>query len=280
MMDAIDPTHGAVDIGFVVLTVEDGVALVELNDPDHRNALDPRTLEPDLSTALDWCRTSNQVRVVVLTGRGPSFCAGAYLGEQRPARASSDEELTSAERLAYGWSFGDFWHTLHDFPKPIVAAVLGYAIGGGWKLAYLCDLIVAGESAVFGSAEMKLGLTPSPTTSRYLVQMLGKHRAMQLYLTSSRLTAAECLDLGLVNRVVPDDRCLDEARQLAVEIASLPPITVALTKRLISRAADLDDDYDLDRAYASYLRTPEATGGMVDQAKREHQAKRQRRGQE
>jgi enoyl-CoA hydratase len=270
-MDPIDPEANPVDIGYVVLSVEAGVALLELNDPDHRNALDVKTVEADLSEALDWCRTSDQVRAVVLTGRGPSFCAGAYLGPPRPARSPLDQERTSPERLAYGWSFGDFWHTLHDFPKPIVAAVRGYAIGGGWKLAFLCDLIVAGESAVLGSAEMKLGLTPSPTTSQYQVQMLGKHRALELFLTSSRLTAAECHALGLVNRVVPDDECLDEALKLSGEIAALPPVAVALTKRLISRAADLDGDYELDRAYATYLRTEEASGGSIEQAKRDHQ---------
>ncbi len=101
--------------------------------------------------------------------------------------------------------------------------------------------------------------------------MLGKHRALELYLTSNRLTADECLGLGLVNRVVPDDHCVDEALRIAREIAALPPVTVALTKRLISRAAALDDDYDLDRAYASYLRTAEGSGGMLEQAKRDHQ---------
>jgi enoyl-CoA hydratase/carnithine racemase len=269
--DRIDPEGGPVEFGYVLLSLDGAVALVELNDPDHRNALEVTTVEADLSAALEWCRLSEDVRVVVLTGRGPSFCAGAYLGTPRPARSPLDQERTSPERLAYGWSFGDFWHTLHDFPKPIVAAVRGFAIGGGWKLAFLCDLIVAGESAVLGSAEMKLGLTPSPTTSRYLVEMLGKHRALELFLTSSRLTADECLALGLVNRVVSDDQCLDEALGIASEIAALPPVAVALTKRLISRAAALDDDYELDRAYATYLRTAEASGGALEQAKRDHQ---------
>ena len=274
MTDTIDPTQGPVEIGFVVLSVDDHVALVELNDPEHRNALDVRTLEPDLGAALEWCRVSNDVRAVVLTGRGPSFCAGAYLGEPRPARSPFDEERTAPERLAYGWSFGDFWLTLHAFPKPIVAAVRGHAIGGGWKLAFLCDLIVAGESAVVGSAEMRVGLTPSPTTSRYLVQTIGKHRALEFFLMSTRLSADECLALGLVNRVVPDDACVEEALRIAHELAAMPPVTVALTKRLISRAAALDDDYELDRAYATYLRTAEASGGILDQAKRDHQGRR------
>jgi enoyl-CoA hydratase/carnithine racemase len=273
-MDEIDPGSGPVEIGYVVLSLDADVAIVELNDVDHRNALDTRTVEPDLATALEWCRVSDEVGAVVLTGRGPSFCSGAYLGPQRQARSPFDEERTAAERLAYGWSFGDFWHTLHDFPKPIIAAVRGYALGGGWKLAFLCDLIVAGESAILGSAEMKVGLTPSPTTSRYLVQMLGKHRAFELYLTSSRLTAEECLSLGLVNRVVPDEECLDVATQLAKEIAALPRVTVALTKRLISRASGLADDYDLDRAYASYLKTTEGSPGLLERSKRVRQEKK------
>jgi enoyl-CoA hydratase len=274
-IESIDPQDGPVEIGFVVLTLDGDVALLELDDAEHRNALDVKTVEPDLSTAFEWCRVSNRVKCVVLTGRGPSFCAGAYLGEPRAARSPYDDERTSPERLAYGWSFGDFWLRLHDFPKPIVAAVRGHAIGGGWKLAFLCDLIVAGESAVVGSAEMKFALTPSPTTSQYLVQMLGKHRALELFLTSSRLTAQECLRLGLVNRVVPDDACLDEAMKLATEIAALPPYAVALTKRLITRAADLAGDYDLDRAYATYLRAPDWSDPLKERGTRERQ-KRER----
>jgi enoyl-CoA hydratase/carnithine racemase len=104
--------------------------------------------------------------------------------------------------------------------------------------------------------------------------MFGKHRAFELFLTSSRLTAEEALALGLVNRVVPDAQCVEEALGIARELAALPPVTVALTKRLITRAAALDDDYELDRAYATYLRTAEASGDILEQAKRDHQERR------
>src|SRR5262249_59808012 len=161
-------------------------------------------------------------RVVGLAGRGRSCSAGAYLGEPKTPRDERDVERTMADRLAWGYSFGDFWKTIHGFKKPIVAAVRGYALGGGWKLAFVCDMIIAGESAVFGSAEMKMGLMPSPMTAQYLPKMVGKHRAFETFALSKWLRADEALALGLVNRVVPDEECLDEAMTIAHQLSELP----------------------------------------------------------
>jgi enoyl-CoA hydratase len=128
-----------------------------------------------------------------------------------------------------------------------VAAVRGYALGGGWRLAFVCDMIIAGESAVFGSAEMKMGLMPSPMTAQYLPKMVGKHRAFEIFALSKWLNSHEALALGLVNRVVPDDHCLDEAPSVARQLSELPAVALAFTKHAMSRAMALDDDYDLDR---------------------------------
>ena len=247
------------DRGSLVLTTSGAVTLIEMNEPERLNPLDPKTVEADLSHALADLQADLDVRAVVLTGRGRSFSSGAYLGPPRPARDERDEARTPAQRLAWGYSFGDFWKNLHGFKKPIIAAVKGYALGGGWKLAFVCDMIVAGESAVFGSAEMKLGLMPSPLTAGYLPKMVGKHRAFELFCLSQRIPAARALELGLVNRVVPDDECVPTALAIAEEIAALPAVAVAFTKQAMSRSMAIDSDYDLDRVMSSYLRTVDET---------------------
>ena len=237
----------------IVVTVDGPVATIELNDPEHLNPLDPKTVEAETSRALWSIQADLGIRAVVLTGRGSSFCSGAYIGPPREPSDERDRDRTYPQRLAWGYSFGDFWKTIATFKKPIIAAVNGYALGGGWKLAFVCDMIVAGESAVFGSAEMTVGLTPSPLTAQYLPKMLGKHRAFETFVYSKRFTADEAFALGLVNRVVRDDDCLKVARQLASEIAELPEVAVAFTKQVMNRAFGLDSDYDYERIMAAYL---------------------------
>jgi enoyl-CoA hydratase len=251
----------------VVVTRHGSVGLIEFNDPEHLNPLEPKTSEAATMAALLELQADLDIRVVVLTGRGRSFSAGAYLGPPRLPRNEQDRERTLAQRVAYGYSFGDFWRTLHDYKKPLVAAVNGYALGGGWKVAFLCDMIIAGESATLGSAELDLGLTPSPITAHYLPKMLGKHRAFEVFAFSHRFTAREALDLGLVNRVVPDDECLEVALELARQLAERPPLALALTKQLMSKAFALDDDYELERSLASFLRTLDETVEVMQHVK-------------
>jgi enoyl-CoA hydratase/carnithine racemase len=248
------------DYGTVVVDRRGSVALIELNMPERLNALSPKTMEADLSHALADLQADLETRCVVLTGRGRSFCSGAMMaGAPIEPRDERDVERTQAQRMAWGYSFGDFWKNLHGFKKPIIAAVNGYALGGGWKLAFVCDMIIAGESAVLGSAEMKIGLTPSPLTGAYLPRMLGKHRAFETFLFSKRFTAQEAYELGLVNRVVPDDQLVSTALEWAEEIAALPAVAVAFTKQVLSRAMALDEDYDFARALASYLGSVDET---------------------
>jgi enoyl-CoA hydratase/carnithine racemase len=247
------------EYGLVLVDRRGPVALVEMNMPESLNALSPKTMEADLSHVLADLEKDLETRAVVLTGRGRSFSAGAYMGAPLEPRDPRDAERTAAQRLAYGYSFGDFWKNLHNFKKPIIAAVNGYALGGGWKLAFICDMIVVGESAVLGSAEMKLGLTPSPLTGSYLPRMLGKHRAFETFLFSKRFTAQEAFEAGLVNRVVPDDQTVAVALEMAEEIAAMPAVAVAFTKAVMSRAMGLADDYDYARVMASYLSSEDET---------------------
>jgi enoyl-CoA hydratase/carnithine racemase len=261
------------EYGLVVVTRLGAVALVELNVPERLNALSPKTMEADLSHALADLGADLETRAVVLTGRGRSFCSGAMMaGGPVEPRDPRDVERTGAQRMAWGYSFGDFWKNINGFKKPLIAAVNGYALGGGWKLAFVCDMIVAGESAVIGSAEMKVGLTPSPLTGSYLPKMLGKHRAFETFLFSKRYTAAEAYELGLVNRVVPDAELVPTALAIAEEIAAMPAVAVAFTKQVMQRAFGMDDDYDYARALASYLGSVDETqaAGMAARAAMQH----------
>jgi enoyl-CoA hydratase/carnithine racemase len=252
------------EYGLTCVTVDGDVALLELNEPERLNPEDPRTTEADLSYALRDLDAERDIRAVVLTGRGRSFSAGAYLGPQRPARDSRDEGRTAHERIAWGYSFGDFWKNITGFHKPLIAAVNGYALGGGWKLAFVCDMIVAGESAKLGSREIAVGRHPSPLTSQYLPKMLGKHRAFEAFLFSREFTAREALELGLVNRVVPDDETVPTALEIAHAIAELPAVAVAFTKAAMNRAFGLTDTYDFERLEATYLQfEPESQEAMA-----------------
>jgi enoyl-CoA hydratase len=229
------------------------VGLIELNDPDRRNPSDPRTSLAELNDALLDFGSDREIRAVVLHGRGESFCAGANLGERRPARYPQDDEQSAAERLAYGYAYGQMWDVLHNFKKPLVAAVRGHCYGGGWELAHACDLIVAGQSARFGALEITVGLIPFATATNYLPKMIGKHRAMDLVLNGRVIEAEQAFEWGLVNTVVPDDKCLEHAMELAAELAARPPIAVAFARQLIKRTMAVTENYDLERAYGHFL---------------------------
>jgi enoyl-CoA hydratase/carnithine racemase len=257
------------EYGVIVITVDGPVALIELNEPEMLNAEDPKTTEADLSHALWDIQADREIRAAVLTGRGRAFSAGAYMGPPRAARDPRDEGRTLDERMAWGYSFGDFWKNITGFPKPLIAAVNGYALGGGWKLAFVCDMIIAGESARLGSREMMLGLQPSPLTSQYLPKTIGKHRAFETFLFSKVFTATEALEMGLVNRVVPDAECVDTALDVAREIAALPAVAVAFTKAAMNRAFGMNDTYDLERVQSSFLRyVPETQEAMAQARER------------
>jgi enoyl-CoA hydratase len=145
------------------------------------------------------------------------------------------------------------WKTIYDFAKPLIAAVNGYALGGGWELAHLCDWIVASENAVFAAAEIDVGLIPYSSTVNYLTKMIGKHRAIDLVVNGTRLSADRALELGLVNSVVPPDQLMSEARALAERISARPPITVAAAKQLVVEAMSAMEHHRLERALAYSL---------------------------
>jgi enoyl-CoA hydratase len=206
----------------------DGVALVTLDRPDALNALSFGLLA-DLVAALEALDDDDGVRAIVLTGAGDrAFAAGADIKEMADA---------TPESLADGGGFGH-WDELRTIRKPVIAAVRGFALGGGCELAMACDLIIAGDDAEFGQPEIRIGVMPGAGGTQRLTRAIGKARAMELILTGRSIDAREAERLGLVTRVVPAEATLEAALALAAEIAAMPPVAVAAAKRAINEADD------------------------------------------
>jgi enoyl-CoA hydratase/carnithine racemase len=204
---------------------EPNVVLIRLNRPQARNALNTATRQA-LAEAFAACHDDESVRAIVLTGDAQAFAAGADLREFREASAV-DIARGRAER---------YWKTVAATPQPVIAAVNGYALGGGMELAMLADIIVAGESASFGQPEVRVGIMPGAGGTQRLTRAVGKYAAMRICLTGKPIDAAEAHRLGLVAEVVPDAEVLDTALAMARSLAKLPPLALQATKEAILQA--------------------------------------------
>lgn len=231
------------DYANIVVERDGAVQVVTLNRPKVLNALNQETMN-ELADALEAADQDDSVRCAVLSGGERAFAAGADVTEF--ADADSVAMLTR-------YRFQQ-WERIRRVAKPIVAAVQGYALGGGCELALLCDLVIAGEGARFGQPEINIGIIPGAGGTQRLTRAAGKARAMDLILTGRRITAEEALGMGLVSRVVPDGAVLEEAKKVAQEIASRPPIAVRLAKAAILKALDTNLDTGLEfERHAFYL---------------------------
>lgn len=201
---------------------ESGVVVLRLNRPHVRNALN-LALRRELATAFSALAQRGDVRCVVLTGTATAFCAGADLNEYIDA--------TTIEVLQRNMHL--LWGAIAQFPQPIIAAVQGYALGGGCELAMHADIIVAGESAVFGQPEVRVGLMPGAGATQRLTRAVGKFAAMKVLLTGCPIGAREALASGLVSTVVPDDQVFNDAMKLAKDIAQLAPLAVRMIKETV-----------------------------------------------
>jgi enoyl-CoA hydratase/carnithine racemase len=219
-------THATDEVHVQIL--DNGVATVRISRPDARNALNA-SVRQLLAQHFRALAEDSRVRAIVLTGGEQCFVAGADIREFAQARPI-EMYLRHTELL---------WGAITCCPKPIIAAVNGFALGGGCELAMHCDLIIAGESARFGQPEVKLGLMPGAGGTQRLIRAVGKFQAMRIALTGCLVTAPEALKIGLVSEVVSDDQTLLRAHEIATEIASLPPLAVAQIKEVILAGADL-----------------------------------------
>jgi enoyl-CoA hydratase len=214
----------------------EGVALVTLDRPEALNALDNQTMK-ELVEALEGLDADDTCRCVVITGAGEkAFAAGADIKEMAEATPVS---LTLANSFAR-------WERIRRVRKPIIAAVRGYALGGGCELAMACDMIVAADDAVFGQPEIRIGVIPGAGGTQRLTRALGKARAMELILTGRNLPAREAEAHGLVTRLVAREETLGAALDLARDVASMPPLAVMAAKEAVNRAFELSLEAGLE----------------------------------
>ncbi|PTX64231.1 short chain enoyl-CoA hydratase [Melghirimyces profundicolus] len=223
------------DPEFLRVSTEKGVGRIELRRPKVLNALN-RRMVAELVEMLESFDREDTVGAILLTGGPKAFAAGADIDEMAGA--------TAAEMLTMD-PFAD-WDRIRRVSKPIVAAVNGYALGGGCELAMACDLIFASETARFGQPEIDLGVMPGAGGTQRLTRAVGKARAMEMVLTGKPITAKEAYAAGLINRVVPAEVLEEEAMKMARELASKPPVALRLAKRAVQRAAEIGLEAGLD----------------------------------
>ena len=238
----------------VETSVVEQVALCRLNRPEARNALSPELME-ELAEAVERFDTDPEVRCIVIAGSDEVFAAGADIQALR--------NRTFEESLRHPASA--FWHRLAVCKTPLIAAVSGFALGGGCELALLCDLIVASETAQLGQPEITLGIIPGGGGTQRLARVIGKQRAMDLVLTGRRIDADEAARLGLVNEVAGRGEWLERALELAQRIARRPPIAVRLAKQAVLAADETTLSAGLEherRLYELAMATEDRIEGM------------------
>ena len=223
---------------FILAEKDGAVGIVTLNRPQQLNALS-YGLVKEMSLAMEAFDQDEKIRVIIITGGEKVFAAGADIKEMVDATPFD-------ERLQGRLFFRD---KINKISKPIIAAVSGYALGGGCELAMTCDIIIASETARFGQPEINIGAIPGSGGTQRLTRIVGKHRAMSMVLTGEHLSASEAESCGLVNKVVPVELLLEEAKSVAEKIASKSPLAVKLAKEAILKSdnASLDEGLDFER---------------------------------
>jgi len=224
----------------IELGVDGGVATITLNRPDKRNAISYELID-DLLAALDEVAKSPAL-VLILSGAGKAFCSGMDLDNLQALTGRSPEQsLKDSETMAR------LFRTLYDFPKPTIAAVNGPAIAGGCGLATLCDFTLAVSDAKFGYTEVRIGFVPA-IVSTFLLRQVGEKHTRDLLLTGKIIGAEEAYRMGLINEIVPADRLLERARELAMQLMENSPASFACTKRLLSDHARRELDSQIQAA--------------------------------
>lgn len=214
------------------------VALIELNRPKELNALNPQ-LMGELRDSLVRLDKDDTVRAIIITGNERAFAAGADIKQMADKSAI---DMLVLDQFST-------WDQIRKVKKPIIAAVSGFALGGGCELAMMCDMIVASETAQFGQPEIKIGTIPGAGGTQRLTRAVGKAKAMELILTGRFISAQEAHFYGLAIKVVPVEMYLQEAVTLAKEIAAMSPIAVQLAKEAVNRSFEthLDEGLTLER---------------------------------
>lgn len=215
----------------VLSETEGKIGIVTIDRPKALNALSVPVMDAvvELLTTFDH---DPSINAMVLAGSPKAFAAGADISEMQSIAGAEGAEKQMTHHLAN-------WDRIGHLKKPVIAAVSGFALGGGCELAMACDMIIASESAVFGQPEVLIGVTAGAGGTQRLTKIVGKNISMEMHLTGRRLTAREALSFGLVNRVVPVESFLSEAKKLAHSIAAQPPLAVQAAKASVLAAVDM-----------------------------------------
>lgn len=212
---------------------KNGIGYLILRRPEVLNALNGKVLE-EIKDVVIQLETAGDVKALIVTGEGRAFAAGADIGAQ--------SVLDMEGGRAWGRNGSSIFRRLELLPMPTIAAVNGFALGGGCELAMACDMIVTSENAKFGQPEVGLGITPGFSGTQRLARKVGKARAMELILTGEVIKAEEALRIGLVNRVVPAEELMKTAEELAAAILKNGPLAVKYAKAAIARGIEMDLD--------------------------------------
>ena len=241
----------------ILLEKKDHVAIATVNRPKALNALNSEVLN-DLNTLVDGIAADPEIRVLVLTGSGEkAFVAGADIGEM--------STLTKAEGEAFGKKGNDVFRKLETLPIPVIAAVNGYALGGGCELAMACDIRLCADTAVFGQPETGLGITPGFGGTQRLARLVGPGMAKQLIYSARNIKADEALRIGLCNAVYPAEELRPAAEKLAETIAKNAPIAVRACKKAINEGLEMPMDEAVafeEKLFGSCFETADQKEGM------------------
>jgi enoyl-CoA hydratase len=220
------------DFETLLFEVTDGIALVTINRPDKLNALNAQVIA-DLGAAFAHITSTPEIRVVIITGAGDkAFVAGADISQMPSFNSLMGEQFAAQGQGVF--------NQIETCPKPVIAAVNGFALGGGTELSMACDFIYASEKAKFGQPEINLGIIPGFGGTQRLPRLVNPAMAMELVLTGDIINATEALRIGLVNKVFAPDQLMDEAKKTAAKIASKGQVAVRLSKDCINNGMQVD----------------------------------------
>lgn len=225
----------------ITFEVQDSIGVLMVNRPKVLNALNQETMQ-ELHDLVGKIAADKSVGVVIITGSGDkSFVAGADISQMQP--------MSALEGRQWGRFSQNVFNAIENLPQPVIAAVNGYALGGGCELAMCCDMRIASEKAKFGQPEVLLGVVPGFAGTQRLPRLIGKGRAKELLFTGNQIDAAEAYRIGLVNAVVPAEQLLDEAKKWAKTILSRGPVAVQLCKAAVNEGMDMD--FESGQSYES-----------------------------
>jgi enoyl-CoA hydratase len=219
---------------YLLLEKEDGIGILYINRPEAMNALNTGVLE-EIIKAVGEISSDDEIQVLIITGAGDkSFVAGADIKEMHV--------LTAVEGREFGYTGQAAFRAIEKLEKPVIAAVNGFALGGGCELAMAADIRLASDKAKFGQPEVGLGITPGFGGTQRLPRLIGEGRAMELILTANTINAEEAYRIGLVNHIYPAENLLDEARKMARKIMANAPLAVKYSKSAINKGLQTDID--------------------------------------